>query len=276
MPSIVTRVASTMFELLLIPAVGGILVAIVAGPLGAFTVWRGMAYFGDTLAHSALLGVALALVLDISLPLGILFCSICIAILLVVLQNKTRMSSDSVLGILSHSSLAVGLLVVSLLPGRPVDLFAFLFGDLLTITLGDLWLIFVFAFATLGIIVYCWRGLLMLSIDEELAQVEGQHTTALQLLLVLLMSIIVAVAIKTVGLLLITALLIIPAAAAQRLARSPESMVIFASAIGVISVIGGLYLSASVDAATGPAIVVCATVIFFSSFIYAKLFRLER
>lgn len=260
-----------MLELLLLPILAGVLVALVAGPLGSFTIWRGMAYFGDTLAHSALLGVATALIFDLNVQLGILICCLTIALLLLSLQKQSSMSADSILGILSHSALALGLVVVSLLPGNRVDLFAYLFGDLLTVTVSELWLIFVLVAVSLGSIVYLWRDLLMLAVDEELAQAEGHKVNILRLVLILLMALIVAVAMKTVGILLITALLIIPAAAAQRVTRSPEAMALCASLLGVFAVFGGLFFSAQFDTASGPSIVVCATATFVCTFLYARL-----
>lgn len=260
-----------MLELLLVPLLTGILVALIAGPLGAFTVWRGMAYFGDTLAHSALLGVAAALIFDFNVQIGILLCCFVIAILLLTIQKKSSMSADSILGILSHSALALGLVVVSLLPGNRVDLFAYLFGDLLTVTLSDLWLILLLVVLSLAVIIYLWPALLMLAVDEELAQAEGRNVNLLRLVLTLLMALIVAVAMKTVGILLITALLIIPAAAAQRVTRSPEAMALGASLVGVVSIVGGLYFSARFDTATGPSIVVFAAATFVLAFLYARL-----
>lgn len=260
-----------MFELLLLPLLAGLMVALVAGPLGAFTVWRGMAYFGDTLAHSALLGVAAALILDVNVQFGILFCCLAIALLLLVLQNQSSMSADSILGILSHSALALGLVVVSILPGNRVDLFAYLFGDLLTVNVKELWLIFILVAVALAVIFYLWRDLLMLAVDEELAQAEGRKVQVLRLVLVVLMALVVAVAMKTVGILLITALLIIPAAAAQRVTRSPEAMAICASLLGMLAVLGGLYFSARFDTASGPSIVVFAAATFISCFLYARL-----
>jgi len=259
-----------MFELLLLPALTGMLVALVAGPLGAFTVWRGMAYFGDTLAHSALLGVAAALVFNFNVQLGILLSCIFIAILLIVIQKKSWISSDSILGILSHSSLALGLLVISLLPGNRVNLFGWLFGDLLTVTAKDVWIILGLAILTLALVVVFWRALLMVAIDEELAQVEGKNVQALRLLLMLLMAFVVAVAMKTVGILLVTALLIIPAATAQRISRSPETMALGASLIGILCVPGGLLLSAFADTPSGPSIVICAALTFLVSFLFVR------
>ncbi len=269
----VTRGVNTMIDLLLLPALVGILVALVAGPLGSFTVWRGMAYLGDTLAHSALLGVAAALMFHWNIQIGILFCCIVIALLLLALQSNTRMSSDSLLGILSHSSLALGLVVVSVLPSQRVDLYAYLFGDLLMVNLQDVFVIAALVLLSLGLLIFFWRKLLMISIDEELAQAEGLNVRALKIVLIILLATVIAVAMKTVGILLITALLIIPAAAAQQLTRSPEAMALFASFCGILCVIGGLLASAWLDTPTGPSIVLCAAMLFSGAFILKSLAR---
>ncbi len=118
--------------------VGGVGVALVAGPLGAFVVWRRMAYFGDTLAHSALLGVALGLLAGIDVTLGIILACIAVAVLLAALQRQRTLASDTLLGIMAHGSLALGLVVLALLAAVRVDLLAYLFGDLLAVTLSDL------------------------------------------------------------------------------------------------------------------------------------------
>ncbi len=260
-----------MFELLLLPLIAGLAVALIAGPLGSFTVWRGMAYFGDTLAHSALLGVAAALLFEFNVQAGILICCLALALVLLFLQNKSRMSTDSLLGILSHASLALGLVLLSVIPGTGVDLFSYLFGDLLTVTQKDCFVIVGLVFFSLAVVVYFWRSLLMISIDEDLAEAEGISVKKIRLILMLLLALVIAVSMKTVGVLLITALLIIPAAAAQRITRSPEAMAITACILAVISVLGGVFTSALFDTPTGPSIVVNAAFLFLLSSFYSQL-----
>src|SRR5690606_13067609 len=153
------RNVAMMFEVLLLPLIAGVLVAMVAGPLGSFTVWRGMAYFGDTLAHSALMGVAAALIFDFNVQLGIILCGVTISLLLIFLQRRSRMSIDSLLGILSHASLAIGLVVVRLVRGNRVDLFAYLFGGLLTVTTQDILFMLVLCVGCLLVIVHQWPSL---------------------------------------------------------------------------------------------------------------------
>ena len=227
-------------------------IALVAGPLGSFVVWRRMAYFGDTLSHAALLGVALGFALDVSPALA-------------VTVGCLLLASDTLLGILAPSTLSLGLVVLSFMHDVRIDLMAYLFGDLLAISPGDLAWILGGSAAVLLLLVVLWRPLLAVTVHEELAMVEGLPVAALRLALMLLIAVVIAVAMKIVGVLLITSLLIIPAAAAQRHARSPEQMALGASLLGVTAVCGGLALSWFKDTPAGPSIVVCAAVLFLLS-----------
>jgi zinc transport system permease protein len=242
----------------------GILLAVVAGPLGCFIVWRRMAYFGDTLAHSALLGIAFGLLLDINMQLAVILACCALAVLLVLMERNKSLASDTLLGILAHSSLALGLVMLSFTPTQ-VDLLSYLFGDLLTVSLRELWWIgggALLALLTLG---FTWNRLLAITLHEELAQVEGHDVARLRLLLMLVMAVIVAVSMKIVGVLLITSLMIIPPATARHFARSPEQMAVGASLVGMLAVCGGITLSGLYDTPTGPSIVVAAALLFVVS-----------
>tara|TARA_B110000444_G_scaffold255236_2_gene289199 strand:+ start:278 stop:1066 length:789 start_codon:yes stop_codon:yes gene_type:complete len=258
-----------MPDFILIALFAGIGLALVAGPLGSFVVWQRLSYFGDTLAHSALLGIALGLAADINLSLAIMFCACIIAVLLVLLTKQTKLAQDSILGILSHTSLAVGLVVISLTANNQLDLAAYLFGDLLSIDQQQLLLILIITVLSLLIIAIFWHSLLAVAIHPELAQVDGLPVLRLQLLLSLLIAALVAVAIKIVGVLLITALLIIPASAARQHATSPEMMAILASIYGSTGVCAGITASWFIDIPTGPSIVVCCAMIFTGSILLA-------
>ena len=213
-----------MPDFLLNALLAGLALALVAGPLGSFVVWRRMAYFGDTLSHSALLGVALGLMLEVNLTLAVIVCCVLLAVLLVTLQQRQPLASDTLLGILAHSSLSLGLVSLSFMQDVRIDLMAYLFGDLLAVSTTDLaWIIAGSAIVLLALIPL-WRPLLAVTVHEELAKVEGLPVTAIRLSLMLLIAMVIAVAMKIVGVLLITSLLIIPAAAAQRHARTPEQM----------------------------------------------------
>lgn len=250
-----------MIEIILPALIGGLGVAIVAGPLGSFLVWRRMAYFGDTLAHSALLGVALGLALSVNLNLAVVIVCVLMAMGLVFLLQQRQIAGDTLLGILAHTSLSLGLIVLSLMKSR-LDLSAFLFGDLLAINTNDLQAIYLGGAIILIALKILWRPLLAITVHEELAQVEGIPVAATRMALMVLMALVIAVAMKLVGVLLITALMIIPAATARRLASTPEQMAVFASLLGCIAVVLGLCNSYYLNTPLGPAIVVSSTFIF--------------
>ncbi|QCO02628.1 zinc ABC transporter permease subunit ZnuB [Azospirillum argentinense] len=240
-------------------------IALVAGPLGSFVVWRRMAYFGDTLAHSALLGVALGFLLGVNPLIGVVGVCVALALALVGLQRRRALASDTVLGILSHSSLSLGLVAIAFLETLRVDLVAYLFGDILSVTTADLAWIYAGGAAALGGLLLLWRRLLAVTVDEDLARVEGMPVEALRLAFMLLIALVIAAAMKIVGILLITSLLIIPAAAARRFSRTPEAMAALASVFGIAAVLGGLLSSLNWDLPGGPSIVVAAAALFLAS-----------
>lgn len=251
-----------MDDFLLMALAGGVGVALIAGPLGSFMVWRRMAYFGDTLSHSALLGIALGIAADINLNFAVILGCLVLAIILVALQQQRQIASDTLLGIMAHSSLALGLVVISLLPDVRIDLMGYLFGDLLAIGPQDLMWIYGGGLLVGALLITLWRPLLAITVNEELAQVEGVPVVKVRLALMLLIALVIAVAMKIVGVLLITSLLIVPAASAQRLAASPEKMALLASLIGSIAVGLGLYASYQWDTPAGPSVVVAASGLF--------------
>jgi zinc transport system permease protein len=253
-----------MADFILRALLAGLLLAAVAGPLGCFIVWRRMAYFGDTLAHSALLGIAFGLLLDINMQLAVVLACCLLALLLVLMEKNKSLASDTLLGILAHSSLALGLVMLSFTSVQ-VDLQSYLFGDLLTISRGELWWIAGGAILALGTLFIFWNRLLSITLHQELAQVEGLNVTGLRLLLMLVMAVVVAVSMKIVGVLLITSLMIIPPATARHFARSPEQMALGASLAGVLAVCGGIGTSYIWNTPTGPSIVVIAAVLFLLS-----------
>lgn len=243
----------------------GIGLALVAGPLGCFVVWRRMAYFGDTMAHSALLGVALSILLSINMTLGVFAVAALVAGALLVLQRQATLSTDALLGILSHSTLAVGLVLVGFLTTVRIDLMGFLFGDILAVSTEDIAIIYGGGLAILLILLATWRPLLASTVSPELAEAEGLRPEVSRIILMILMASVIAIAMKLVGVLLITSLLIIPAATARRLSATPEIMAAVAALLGAIAVVGGLFGSRTWDTASGPSIVVMALLIFLVS-----------
>ena len=247
--------------------IAGILVVLVSGPLGCVVVWRRMAYFGDALAHSALLGTSLAIMLDINPLIGVMLIGIVLSYLLIRLQAKKDLSSDAILGILSHGALAAGLVMLAIMQseGQRIDLMGYLFGDILSVSWSYLiWLsgICVIVIALIG---WLWQSILAVAVHEELARCEGIAVDRVRLIFMLLMAVVVAVAMKIVGIILITALLIVPAASARRFAKSPELMAVAAIVFGLLSVLGGVFASMQWDTPAGPSIVLVSVFLFFVS-----------
>lgn len=251
-----------MLELLWPALAAGLLVALVAGPLGSLLVWRRLAYFGDSLAHAALLGVGLSLLTALPGWIGIVLVCAVVALLLATLLRHPELATDTLLTVLATTSLSLGLIAVSLADNVRVDLMAYLFGDLLGVGAGDLPLLLGGVLLTLGLLRWQWDALVLASVNEELAEVDGVRVAPLRLLLLLLVALTVTAAMKVVGVLLITALLIIPAAAARRLARTPEQMALLASVLGMLAVLAGLGGSLQWNLPLGPAIVVAAASAF--------------
>ncbi|KJF96412.1 membrane protein [Photobacterium angustum] len=254
-----------MIEFLLPALIAGIGIAILAGPLGSFVVWRKMAYFGDTLSHASLLGIALGFLFNINLNLALVICCLVLAVVLVTLQKQRYVATDTLLGILAHSALSLGLVAVSFLDNVRIDLMSYLFGDLLAVTTNDLLWIYCGGAVVLALLIYLWRPLLSMTISEEMAQVEGVNVDLMRLLLMLMVGMVIAVAMKFVGALIITSLLIIPAATSRRFSHSPESMAVLASIIGAIAVVLGLAMSWHYDTPAGPSVVVSAAAMFMLS-----------
>ncbi len=257
-----TTGSTTMIELLLPSLLAGLAVALVSGPMGAFVVWRRMAFFGDTLAHGALLGAALALALDVNLYLAVVVACLSIALALTGLQQQRQITGDTLLGIVAHTTLALGVISLSVQQSVQVDLMAYLFGDLLAVTWNDVLALWAGAALIIALVVWQWRALLSITVNEELAQVEGVPVAFTRLLLMLLLALLIAGAIRTVGVLLITSLLVIPAAGARRLSSTPEQMAMRASVLGLLSVTLGMTMSWYADTPVGPSIVVAAAALF--------------
>ncbi|HCL65722.1 MAG TPA: hypothetical protein DIC56_12970 [Rhizobium sp.] len=254
----------------------GIGLALTTGPLGCFVIWRRMAYFGDTMAHSALLGVALSLLLSLNLMVSVFVVAATISLLLLVLQRRQALSSDALLGILSHSTLAIGLVMVAFMSWVRIDLIAFLFGDILAVTITDIAIVWGGGIFVLAALAYLWRPLLAATVNAELAEAEGLKPERARLIFMLLMALVIAIAMKIVGIMLITALLIIPAAAARRFSATPEVMAVLASVIGAVAVVGGLFGSLTYDTPSGPSIVVAALLLFLASLLPYGRHRVEQ
>lgn len=244
--------------------------ALAAGGLGCFVVWRRLAYFGDAMAHAAVLGVALALGFEVSIFIGVIATALGMALLFLKLTGQGQ-SADATLGVLAHAGLAIGLVAVALIPGQRISLDAYLFGDVLTVSRMELLVIWGGAIAVLGVLWISWANLLTATLSPDLAHAAGINPRRQELILTLLLALVVAVAIKVVGALLITALLIVPAATARIIARSPEGMAAASIGAGVFAAIGGLQASRAFDTPVGPSIVCTAVGLFILATIGGKL-----
>ncbi len=251
----------------------GAAVALAAGPLGCLVVWRRMSYFGDTIAHGALPGVALGIALGFNPSLGVLGVAALVALSVLLLRRGRRLPNDAILGMLSHSALAIGLIGLAFMSTVRVDLTALLFGDILAVSWREVWWTVGGAAAVLALLAVAWRPLVAATVDEDLARAEGVPVAALSVFFMLLVAGVVALALKLVGVLLVTALMIIPAVTARRLVRSPEMMAVAAPLFGLASVAIGLTLSATIDTPSGPSIVVAAFALFLAVTLMAGLRR---
>jgi len=250
------------YQFLLLALAAGLAVATVAGPLGSLVVWQRMAYFGDSLAHGALLGIALGLWLSIPGAYAVLVVCVLIALLLGWLERRSSISGDTLLGIVSHGALALGLVAITLVPGGRTDMEALLFGDILTVTVAEVLGMWALSIAVLLVLGKLWPSLIALIVHRDLARVEGIPVARYELMAKLLLALTVAIAMKIVGVLLITALLIIPAAAARHFSHTPERMALWASTIAALSVVAGLLVSLVWNTPVGPSMVLGACGIF--------------
>ena len=242
--------------------IAGVGVALVAGPLGCYIVWRRLAYFGDTLSHAALLGIALALLFQVNITLSVFLVSVFVSLSLLTLQRRVTLSTDALLGLLAHSALAFGMVALSFMSWVRVDLMGFLFGDILAVTPFDIAIIWGGGLVVLIILMIFWRSLFAATVNLELAEAEGMKPEQANVVFMLLMAAVIAISMKIVGVLLITSMLIFPAAIARRFASGPEQMALLSDLIGVVAVFGGLFGSLQWDTPAGPSIVVAASTFF--------------
>ena len=249
-------------DFLLRALLAGIGLAMVAGPAGCFIVWRRLAYFGETIAHSALLGVAIAVLVNLHLVIGIFVTAVVVVLAMSYLERRDTLPTDTLLGLLSHGGLAVGLVLLSFFPDMRLDLQGLLFGDILAVSRLDLAVVWGGGAIALALLWWIWRPLLAATVSADLATVAGLRPERALLVFGILLAAVIAAAIKIVGVLLIVALLIIPSATVRRFTSSPEQMAAGAAVTGVIAVAGGLLASATLDPPSGPSIVVTALAVF--------------
>lgn len=240
----------------------GLAVALIAGPIGCFIVWRRMAYFGETLAHAGLLGAGLGLLFNASTALFAIVVSVILSLILLALRRQKQLPVDTILGILSHTALALGIVVIGLVTGAITSHLDILFGDVLTVSSADLIEVWVVTGIALVLLGYLWKDMIAISVHEDLARAEGINVPRAELIFMLLIAFVTAISMKIVGLLLITALTVIPAAAARRLSPTPEAMAVISVILAVIAVAAGLLMSAAWGTVAGPSVVLAAGLLF--------------
>ena len=250
--------------------IAGIGIALVTGPLGCFIIWRRLSFFGDTLAHAALLGVTMAVFFEINIAFSVFLISSVVALILIKLQKSTKLPGDALLGLLAHSSLAVGLVVIGFLTSIRFDVMGLLFGDILAVNQNDLLLIWIGGAFILLILKFIWKPLFASTVNHELAEAEGMEPNKFNAIFTVLMAAVIAISIKIVGLLLITGMLIMPAAMGRNLSNNPQQMVKLSVIGGLLSVIIGLFSSLELNTPSGPSIITAALILFCFSLIKIK------
>ena len=250
--------------------IAGVGIALVTGPLGCFVIWRRLSFFGDTLSHAALLGVTFSISFDINISLSVFIVSSIVALILIRLQKNTNLAGDALLGLLAHSSLAIGLVVLGFLSFIRFDIMGLLFGDILSVTLSDLLIIWIGGAVIILILTLIWKPLFASTVNYELAEAEGLNPDRSKAIFTILLAAVIAISIKMVGLLLITGMLIIPAAMARNMSDSPQKMVIYSVIGGLLSVILGLFSSLEFNTSSGPSIIVASLILFILSLLNIK------
>ena len=260
-----------MFDDFIIRAfVAGIGLALITGPLGCFIIWRRLSYFGDTIAHSALLGVVIAYAMNFNLIIAVFAVSCFIALSLLFLQKRTNLPDDALLGLLAHSVLAIGLVLLGILSFIRIDLMGLLFGDILSVNITDVLFVWVGGSIVLIVLILIWRPLFAATVNLELAKAEGLNADLANAIFTILIASVIAISIKIVGILLITGLLIIPASASRNLSSTPIQMAIISSVIGLVSVVLGIQTSMIWNSPTGPTILAITLGVFILSLIPLK------
>ncbi len=245
--------------------------AVVAAPLGALVVWNRMAYFGETVSQASLIGIALGLLLGIDVTAPVILVTLVVAGLLILLSSQKIVPLDSILGLMHHGALALGVLATLSLRGPSVDLVGYLFGDIFAVAPSDLYWIFGGGVVVVAIMTRLWQPLLRLAVHEDLASAEGVDRDMVKAVFIVLLSLTIAIAIKIVGALLVIAFLVVPAVAARPVSETPERMALIAAAVSASSVLAGIALSLTFDVPGGPAIVLVMALIAGASVTWAAL-----
>jgi ABC-type Mn2+/Zn2+ transport system permease subunit len=240
----------------------GVLIGSLCAVIGIYVVLKGMSFMGAGISHAAFGGVALGFLLKVDPVLSSVFFCVTSGLGIVYLSKKSHIKEDTTIGIFFASTMALGILIFGLLKGVNVDLFGYLFGNILAVTLNDLYLALLVEGAVFFFVLFYYKELLLLVLDQEMAEVSGIPVSMVYYLLVTLISLTIVISIKVVGIVLVSALLIIPSAAALQITNNFKKALVTAIIFGIASSIGGLILSYFLDTPSGATIVLFATGIF--------------
>jgi manganese/iron transport system permease protein len=246
-----------------------IMVGVICPVIGCYMILRGMSFFGDALSHAILPGIVLTYLLSLPLALGALVAGITAALLIGAISQRGNVQEDTAIGIVFAGSFALGVALMSTVNGYAVDLSHILFGDVLGVTARDLWFTLALGIIVLAIVAAFYKELLVLTFDPALALVLRLPARFLRYLLFMLIAVTIVVSLQTVGISLMLAMLVTPAAAAQLLTRRLPAMMAAAALIGVTGNVIGLYVSFYINIASGPAMVLVATALFALVFLFA-------
>jgi ABC-type Mn2+/Zn2+ transport system permease subunit len=242
-----------------------LLIGTVTSVIGVYVVLRGLAFIGAGIAHASFGGVALGFLLGVNpVASAVVFC-LCTAWAIAFTSERMEIKEDTAIGIFFAATMALGVLFIGLMGEYNVDLFGYLFGSVLSVTSSDLWMSGILGSAVLLIIVLFFKELLFITFDQEMAQVSGLPAKGLYVLLLSIMALTVVLSIKVVGIILVSAMIIIPAASAYQLTEDFRTMMGLSVLIGNFSAVTGLLLSYRLDTASGATMVLTATIIFFLS-----------
>ena len=250
--------------------IASVMVGILCPFVGNFVVLRRMSFFADAISHSAFAGIATGALLGIDLSVSSVAVAILIALLIAFLSEKTSLSHDTVIGVAFSGAIATGMLIMGMLRGYRADLLTFLFGDILAITENDLLLIFAIGILTVAVLLICLKPFLQITFNRDLARVEGVNVRFFEYMLFLIIAIVITVSLKIIGIILVTSLLIVPAASAKNIASSMKRLFVLSSAFGVVSGIIGLACSVYLNTSSGPTIVLVSIGIFFLTMLIRK------
>jgi len=256
--------------------ISGVIIGTVCAVIGVYIVLRGLSFIGAGIAHASFGGVALGYLLHMNPVLtAVVFC-LCTGWGIGFLTHKNRIKEDTAIGIFFASTMALGILFIGLMKGYNVDLFGYLFGSILAVTRQDLITISILGGIVLLIVIILFKELMFITFDMEMAEVLGLPTTGLYFLLISLIALAVVISIKVVGIILVSALLVTPAASAYQLTDDFKKMMVYSMLVSVFGTIGGLFLSYQLKTASGATIVVLITLVFFITFILSPRRRRKR